>query len=180
MLVKSLGLRFSFLKLVREILIVSIFVFLLTLSSKARIYFPFSPVPATLQTLVIFLGVVFWREKAVFSQLIWIFLGILGLPLFSRGGGSLYIFSPTFGYISGFLVASLFLVKFLFLKKNFYWYLLSFSLANLIIYILGVVGVVLSLKISFLSAVGIGVFPFVYGDFLKIVLASLITKLSKV
>jgi len=180
MLVKSLGLRFGLLKVVREILIVSIFVFLLTLSSKVRIYFPFSPVPATLQTLVIFLGVVFWREKAVFSQLIWIFLGILGLPFFSQGGGFFYIFSPTFGYILGFVIASLFLIKFLFLKKNFYWYLLSFSLANLIIYILGAAGIILSLKISFLSAIEIGVFPFIYGDFLKIVLAGLVTKLSKV
>ncbi|MCD6539835.1 MAG: biotin transporter BioY [Candidatus Omnitrophica bacterium] len=179
MLVKSLGLRFSLLKVVREILIVSIFVFLLTLSSKVRIYFPFSPVPATLQTLVIFLGVVFWREKAVFSQLIWIFLGILGLPFFSQGGGFFYIFSPTFGYILGFVIASLFLIKFLFFKKNFYWYLLSFSLANLIIYILGAASIILSLKISFLSAIEIGVFPFIYGDFLKIVLAGLITRLTR-
>lgn len=176
MVIRAFSLRAGF-NLVKEVLVSALFIFCLTLSSKIRVYLPYSPVPITLQTLVIFLGLAFLRERAILSQIVWVILGILGVPLFSEGGGFLYLFSPNFGYILGFLVSSLFLLKVLFLRKSIHWYIFCFFLANIIIYILGLSFLILILKISFLKALYIGVFPFLYGDFLKIILASLLSRL---
>ncbi len=61
---------------------------------------PFYPVPFTLQTLAAMLaGVLLNRLSAIISQVLYVFIGLLGLPIFSQGGGFGYIFNPTFGYI---------------------------------------------------------------------------------
>ena len=43
------------------------------------------------------------RNAAMLSQIIYIFLGLLGLPIFDRGGGSIYLQQPHFGYLIGFV-----------------------------------------------------------------------------
>ncbi len=179
MLTKDLSLRMVFLRILKDSLAISLFISFLSLSSKVKLYLPYSPVPITLQTLVVFLGVAFLREKAVISQIIWIILALLGLPLFSQGGGFLYLFSPTWGYILGFLVSSLFLLKVLFLRRSVCWYMLCFFSANIIIYVFGIVGLISTLRISFSEAFIMGILPFVYGDFLKIILASLVSRLVR-
>lgn len=61
---------------------------------------PFYPVPFTLQTLAAMLaGILIKRWAGVSSQVLYIALGLMGLPIFSQGGGIGYIFNPTFGYI---------------------------------------------------------------------------------
>lgn len=61
---------------------------------------PFFPVPFTLQTLAAMLaGIVLTRWAGVASQVFYIFLGLVGLPIFAQGGGFGYIFNPTFGYL---------------------------------------------------------------------------------
>ena len=57
-------------------------------------------VPFTLQTLACMLaGLLLARKEAVASQLLYIFLGLIGLPIFAAGGGFSYFIYPTFGYI---------------------------------------------------------------------------------
>jgi biotin transport system substrate-specific component len=46
------------------------------------------------------------RNAAFLSQVAYLILGLLGLPLFDRGGGWQYIFEPHFGYLLGFLVGA--------------------------------------------------------------------------
>lgn len=61
---------------------------------------PFYPVPFTLQTLAAMLaGVLLSRWAGVTSQVLYVIIGLLGLPIFSQGGGFGYVFNPTFGYI---------------------------------------------------------------------------------
>ena len=74
----------------------------LTICSKVSV--PGTPVPVTLQTLgVAVLAAAFgWRIGAA-TVLLFILEGLSGLPVFSAGGGPAYIFSPTFGFIVGFL-----------------------------------------------------------------------------
>lgn len=57
-------------------------------------------VPFTLQTLACMLaGLLLPAKEATVSQLLYILLGLLGLPIFTGGGGLAYIIYPTFGYI---------------------------------------------------------------------------------
>ena len=65
-------------------------VILLTVSSKISI--PFYPVPMTLQTLVVFFIAASMGMIGFYSTLIYVVLGVLGLPLFANGGGIGYIF----------------------------------------------------------------------------------------
>ncbi len=77
---------------------------------------PFYPVPFTLQTLAtMFAAILLPRWSAVISQLLFIGIGLLGVPIFSQGGGLGYIFNPTFGYIL-FLPIMCFLISILYKK----------------------------------------------------------------
>ena len=64
---------------------------------------PAGPVSFTLQTLfVILAGFVLGSRDVMFSQVAYMFIGLIGLPVFTGGGGFSYIFQPSFGYIVGF------------------------------------------------------------------------------
>lgn len=57
-------------------------------------------VPFTLQTMACMLaGLLLTRREAVSSQLLYIVLGLVGIPIFTRGGGIGYVLEPTFGYL---------------------------------------------------------------------------------
>lgn len=61
---------------------------------------PFYPIPFTLQTLAAMLaGILLSRWVGVTSQIMYLAIGLIGLPVFSQGGGFGYIFNPTFGYL---------------------------------------------------------------------------------
>lgn len=162
--------------ILKEVLKISSFVFLLSISSRIRVYLPYSPVPITMQTFTVFLSVIFLKRACFHAYAGWIFLGLLGLPVFSKGAGFLYFFTPTAGYILGFLLASLLLIRILFLRKNILWYTFCFSLATMVIYICGLISILVTLRPTFSEAFMIGVVPFLYGDALKIILASLIAR----
>ncbi|UCD15039.1 MAG: biotin transporter BioY [Candidatus Omnitrophota bacterium] len=155
------------------ILLILTFTFLMVISAHIRIPLFFTPVPITMQTLVLFLNILLLKNKAYFSQLIYIFLGVAGLPVFCKGGaGLLYLLGPTGGYLLGFLAAAVILPFFMrdaaSAVKNF----LVCIFAIIIVYSLGVSWLLLFHKFSFVAAVCAGVFPFITGDVFKAVLAT--------
>lgn len=157
--------------LAREGLKILLFSIFLSLSSYVKFYTPFSPIPFTAQTLAVFISVAVLKEKALFSELLWIGMGILGVPVFAGSN----ILGPSFGYIIGFLGASLFLIKFLPSATSFYGYLFLFFSAHIVIYIMGVGGLMFYFGWSIAKAVSIGVFPFLGEDILKVFAASAFT-----
>ncbi|MHB8764918.1 MAG: biotin transporter BioY, partial [Deferrisomatales bacterium] len=65
------------------------------------------PVPFTLQPLVVFLaGAVLRPKLALASQLVYLAVGLVGLPVFAKGGGPAYVLQPTFGFLVGFAAAA--------------------------------------------------------------------------
>ncbi|WKY47770.1 biotin transporter BioY [Eubacteriaceae bacterium ES3] len=73
----------------------------------AYIKIPLPAIPFTLQTLfVIMAGMLLGSRKGLLSVLAYIFIGLIGLPVFSGGGGLFYVFKPSFGYILGFALAA--------------------------------------------------------------------------
>ena len=105
---------------------------ILAVSSKIKI--PFYPVPMTMQTFVVLLiGIAFGWRLGVATVLLYLFEGIIGLPVFSgtpeKGLGLIYFTGPTMGYLLGFILAAYFTGKFSYDKnliKNFlnfwkYW-----------------------------------------------------------
>ncbi len=99
----------------------------------AFIKIPFLIVPITLQTLFVILSaLVLERRLAVLSVIVYLMIGLAGFPVFAKGGGINYIFSPTFGYLVAFIFATYFIASFK--EKNLY--IITF-IGMLIIYALG-------------------------------------------
>ncbi|MEL6579099.1 MAG: biotin transporter BioY [Cyanobacteria bacterium J06621_12] len=46
------------------------------------------------------------KNAAMLAQVIYILLGLLGLPIFDRGGGAIYLQQPHFGYLLGFIAGA--------------------------------------------------------------------------
>ena len=83
----------------------SLFTALIIVGAFIRIQFPV--VPITLQTLFVVLAALLLGPKySAVSVGLYLFLGLAGLPVFTKGGGPGYVFQPTFGYLLGFLAAA--------------------------------------------------------------------------
>jgi biotin transport system substrate-specific component len=96
-------------KVTKILLIVLASSILLTISAKIKI--PFYPVPMTMQTFVVLLvGVTFGWKIGVATISLYLFEGVIGLPVFAgtpeKGVGLVYFTGPTMGYLIGFLVAT--------------------------------------------------------------------------
>ena len=126
-------------KLLKYVFLALIGSIILAVSSKIKI--PFYPVPMTMQTLVVLIiGIGFGWKLGLATVSLYLFEGIIGLPVFSgtpeKGIGLIYFTGPTMGYLIGFLVAVYISGKFSYdnnLVKNF----LKLMLATSFIYILG-------------------------------------------
>ena len=160
-------------KLVKNLFITLIGSILLAISAKIKI--PFYPVPMTMQTLVVLIiGIGFGWKLGVATIMLYLFEGIIGLPVFSgtpeKGIGLVYFTGPTMGYLIGFLIAAFFAGKFNFdnnLIKNF----LKLTFATSFIYILGILwlgGLIGWDKPIF----KLGAQPFLLAELFKILLAT--------
>ena len=103
--IKKIGLN----KITKVILVAVLGTLLLTISAKIKI--PFYPVPMTMQTFVVLLmGVAFGWKIGVATISLYLFEGIIGLPVFAgtpeKGMGLVYFTGPTMGYLIGFLIAT--------------------------------------------------------------------------
>lgn len=73
----------------------------------AFIRIPVPVCPFTLQFLFTMLaGLLLGSKYGALSVLVYLCVGLLGLPVFADGGGIGYVFQPTFGYLIGFCIAS--------------------------------------------------------------------------
>lgn len=140
-----------------------------------------SAVPFTLQTFAIFLCLnILGAKKGIISILIYIFLGVIGLPVFSGfNGGIGALLNVTGGYIIGFIFSALIygLITSIFNKKPRKIINLIASFMGLIVcYIFGTLWYILLFikngdTISFTSAFTICVLPFIIPDIFKILLS---------
>ena len=172
--------NFSQSKLVKNLFLILIGSILLAISSKIKI--PFYPVPMTMQTLVVLIiGIGFGWKLGIATIMLYLFEGIIGLPVFSgtpeKGVGLIYFTGPTMGYLIGFLVAVFFAGKFNYdnnLFKNF----LKLTFATSFIYILGMLwlgGLIGWDKPIF----KLGAQPFLLAELFKILLATFAIKQIK-
>lgn len=148
---------------------------LLTVSAKVQV--PFYPVPMTLQTLVVLLiGVAFgWRMGSA-TVLAYLAQGALGFPVFAgtpeKGLGLLYMAGPTGGYLLGFALAAAttgWLAE-RGLDRSAIGTAFAMVAGNVVIYVCGLVW--LSSFVGMEKAVAFGMVPFLFGDLMKIALAT--------
>lgn len=82
-------------------------VFVALMCAAAYIKIPFPLVPLTFQTVVsVLAGLLLGAKKGAGAMAAYMVMGLLGLPVFSLGGGIYYILKPSFGYILGFIASA--------------------------------------------------------------------------
>jgi biotin transporter BioY len=159
--------------IVKDFVLILSFAILTGISAKLKI--EIGIVPITMQTFTVLLGgALLGSKRGALSQITYLFMGLAGIPWFSRGGGISYIFSPTFGYILGFVLAA-YLVGYLAEKgfdRKIEKSVFVMFIGNILIYLPGLFW--LAKFTGFKKVLDIGLYPFLIGDLLKIFLASLV------
>ena len=149
------------------------------LAISAKIKIPFYPVPMTMQTFVVMLiGISFGYKIAISTIALYLFEGIIGLPVFSnspeRGVGLVYFTGPTMGYLVGFLSAG-FLASLINQKDNYLIIFLKLIISVSTIYILGILW--LGTLIGWDKPIfELGVMPFLLAEIFKICLLTILAK----
>lgn len=144
------------------------------IAAVAPLALPVGPVPITLCTLAIYLSayVLDWKMASL-SVLVYILLGMVGMPVFSGFKGGLGVVAgPTGGYIVGYI--PLVIVSGLavaFAPKNRVLQYLGMVLATCVLYVLGTAWFCIQSGYSLDVALKTCVLMFIPGDLIKMAVA---------
>jgi biotin transport system substrate-specific component len=163
---------------VRKLVYAALFSALTAVS--AWITIPLFPVPVTLQTFFVILsGGVLGAYFGALSMAVYLLIGFIGLPVFSRGQSGLGVLAgPTGGYLIGFVLCAIVVGLIVKMRGSpgFLWYLLAMAAGTLVIYACGIAQLSLVLHMPLDKAFIVGVLPFVPGDMVKAILAAFVAK----
>lgn len=127
----------------------------------AQIQIPIQPVPITLQTMgVMILGLLFEKKAAMQAVLLYIALGIVGLPMFA-GFSTLLTVGARAGYLVGFVLAIWAMTS----ARERLSLLGLTLLGTVIIYVCGIAW--LSVSLGFEQAILVGLVPFLFSEAMK-------------
>lgn len=124
-------------KNVKSMVLIALFAALIGVGAFIKI--PIPPVPVTLQTFFTLLaGLLLGAKAGAGAALLYIFIGLVGIPVFTAGGGPSYVFQPTFGYIIG-LALGAFISGFIAKRSNKLWMYIVAAIAGMLaVYVIGV------------------------------------------
>lgn len=161
----------------QDITKIAVCIALICISAYLSFPLPFSPAMVTAQTIVINLvALILTPKQALITVGLYILIGMLGLPVFSGGASGLAkIMSPTGGFILGFLIAAPLMSYVRGQSCRFLSSLLITSLIGMpVIYLIGMYWMSYVQEIGIFDAFKVAVLPFIFGDLVKCVMASLI------
>lgn len=143
---------------------------------------PIGPIPISLSIFVMLLTVaILGTQKALISCVVYLLLGMAGMPVFSNfQGGLAKLAGPTGGYLIGYL--PMILVAGLFQKKdkdNLVLSMVGMALGVLTAYLFGTVWFVFQTQSTFAHALTVCVYPFIPLDLAKLVVAAVLGKLVR-
>jgi biotin transporter BioY len=145
-------------------------------STQLKIFLPFSPVPITGQTFAVLVtGALYGARRGSLSVVLYIIMGMSGLRIFALGGGFSVLLGATGGYLLGFIAAAY--VTGLLAERG--WdrrietTILAMVFGNMVIYAFGLLWLCCLVGFS-RTVLVMGLYPFIIGDLLKIVLAALL------
>jgi biotin transport system substrate-specific component len=164
---------------------VTAFALLTAVGAYLRIPLPFTPVPVTLQVFFVLLcAATLGPVYGTISQLLYIGLGIAGLPMFTLvGAGFSHLLGPTGGYILGFVAAQA-LAGFIIHRGGIssagpLRIAIGMAVGIIVIYTFGVVHLKIVTGESVRHAITLGALPFIPADMAKAVAALLIVSGTK-
>lgn len=138
---------------------------------------PIGPVPISFTNLAIYIALyVLGMKRGTISYLIYLLIGLVGVPVFSGfTGGPQKLFGPTGGYLIGFIpmavIAGIVIDK---CMKKWYFCLLAMIAGTWVCYLFGTAWLAFQANMTFKAALAAGVIPFIIEDLIKMILALLI------
>ena len=161
---------------IKDLVLMALFASLTGVLSFIYIPIPFSPVPVTAQTVSPMLaGVLLGPKKAAMSQLVYIFLGVVGLPVFAGfRSGPAVLFGESGGYLVGFVIGSYIIGLMYQLLNKRCSRIISSTLSIIaggvfVVYFFGVLWLVFVLELGLIEGIMAGVVPYLIGDVFKII-----------
>lgn len=158
-----------------NIVMIALFAAILCVISPFSI--PIGPIPLSLATFVIYVSLFFlgWK-RGMIACLAYLIIGLAGVPVFTGfSGGIGKLAGPTGGYLIGYifvaLIAGIFIEKY---EKSIVLCLVGLVLGTVVLYAFGTAWFCLSTGSHLGAALALCVLPFIPGDCIKIVSASLI------
>ena len=162
---------------IRPLVFTALFAALTALGAFLQI--PVKPVAVTLQFLFTAMaGILLGRRYGALSQLVYVALGLVGLPIFTSGGGPGYVFQPSFGFLLG-LIPCAWVIGYLSRKRDGALWLAASCFGGLaVLYLVGIpymaviLNAYLGKSMNLKAILMAGMVPFLPGDALKIAVAS--------
>lgn len=167
----------------KSLILCSLFAALIAVGAFIKI--PVPMVPFTLQLLFTTLAALLLGPRlGATSVAIYILIGLIGIPVFTKGGGPSYIFQPTFGYLIGFLIASYITGSIAHKKNNpsLKRFICASLLGLVIVYVLGTIyyyfiaNYYLNSPVTVKTVIIYCCLVFIPGDFTSCILGSIIAK----
>jgi biotin transport system substrate-specific component len=159
----------------RATLYISLFTALIIVGSYIRI--PVGPVPIALASFFVLLsGLLLGWKRAAASVAMYLFLGAIGFPVFTGGGGPAQFIGPTGGYLMGYPPAAIITGVISSGNSNLKLKctirdVLALTAGTAVIYAAGVPWLKHVLSLTWPHAAAIGILPFLLGDGIKIAAA---------
>lgn len=160
----------------KEITLIGIFTALTCILAQISIPIPFSPVPITLQVFAVCISAVILGKKlGTMSQIIYVLLGAMGVPVLANFSGGLdKILGPTGGFILSFPIMAFIIGSFVERKQSFFNTFISLIISLLICYIIGTLQLSFIMKLDIEKALSLAVIPFIPLDIAKILAAAVL------
>ena len=167
---------------VKTLCFLSLFTALICIGAFIKI--PFA-IPVTLQLMFTHTAALTLGRKSAFSVLAYILMGLVGLPVFSSGGGISAVFSLTFGFNIGFLIGAFFAGAIAEKSKSIRSLVLASGINMLCVYVCGALYFWLLQNLYFTAPTSIGyalyacVLPFIIPDAVKCAVSIILSKKVK-
>lgn len=165
----------------RDMILVALFAALMVVGAFIKI--PLPVVTLTFQPFFCALaGIILGSRLGALSQFVYMLLGLVGVPVFSQGGGPMYALKPSFGYIIGFVAAAYIIgrVSEALKEMNLKNTLISVLSGLIVIYLIGVpymyliVNFYVKKPMTLWAALAAGFFPFIVKDLVLYVVVAVI------
>lgn len=163
----------------KNMMLAALFAALTAIFSQLVIPLPFTPIPINLATAAVFLaGALLGSFWGSVSQVVFILLGVLGLPVFAKfSSGIGTLVGPTGGYILGYVAAAALIGVLLKENCSSVWKNAGAMTAGLLVcYILGTSWFMIFTQRGLWASLTACVFPFLLGDGIKIALCAFLAR----
>lgn len=163
----------------KKMILCALFAALTAVCSMISIPLPFTPVPINLATLSVFLaGGLLGSKYGAVSQIVYVFLGAVGLPVFAQFSGGLGIITGAtggyiIGYITGAWLTGLLIEK---LGHGLFTIIAAMAAGLASCYILGTLWFMYVTSTGLIAALTMCVIPFLLGDAFKIAVGTILVK----